>query len=112
MWGPRPTDEVRWRGHNPWDLAENLRPLQLALRTGNGESGPLRRGRKTQDPLEAFVYRHSVSLHERFDELGISHTWDDYGPGTHSWPYWARGLRQTLDEQMAAVRRRRRRRRG
>ena len=22
--------------------------------------------------------------------------WDDYGAGTHTWPYWARDLRQTL----------------
>jgi pimeloyl-ACP methyl ester carboxylesterase len=28
--------------------------------------------------------------------LGIGHVWDDYGPGTHDWPYWRRDLRETL----------------
>ena len=37
--GPAETQEVRWRAHNPHDLAENLRGLALWLRTGNGEPG-------------------------------------------------------------------------
>ena len=37
--GPRATEEVRWRASNPWDLADNLRPLRLAVRTGNGQPG-------------------------------------------------------------------------
>ena len=28
--------------------------------------------------------------------IGIAHTWDDYGPGSHTWPYWTRDLKQTL----------------
>ena len=31
------TEEVRWRAHNPYDLAENLRGLELWMRTGNGQ---------------------------------------------------------------------------
>ena len=38
----------------------------------------------------------SLSLHHRLEALGIDHTWDDYGPGTHTWPYWQRDLQQTL----------------
>ena len=38
----------------------------------------------------------SVSLHNRLSSLGIAHVWDDYGPGTHSWPYWQRDLRRAL----------------
>jgi S-formylglutathione hydrolase FrmB len=38
----------------------------------------------------------SVSLHKRLVALGIPHIWDDYGKGTHTWPYWRRDLRQAL----------------
>ena len=39
LWGPFATQEVRWRAHDPYDLAENLRGLALWLRTGNGQPG-------------------------------------------------------------------------
>ena len=46
---PRDTEEVRWRAHNPADLAENLRGLALWLRTGNGQpGGPVRRRPSTR----------------------------------------------------------------
>jgi len=98
-WGPRPTEEVRWRAHNSWDLAENLRGLDLTIRTGNGmPGGPYGGG----DPIEAYVHQASLDLHERLTQLGIAHVWDDYGPGGHDWPYWQRDLRETLPAIMAA----------
>ena len=103
LFGLRATDEVRWRGHNPWDLAVNLKPLSLTLRTGNGEAGgPYGSGGPT-DPIEPVVHAMGVSLHERFDDLKIAHVWDDYGPGGHAWPYWNRDLTETLPSLMAAV---------
>ena len=35
-------------------------------------------------------------MHDRLERLRIPHVWDDYGPGSHTWPYWARDLRETL----------------
>jgi S-formylglutathione hydrolase FrmB len=97
-WGPRQTEEVRWRGHNPWDLAENLRGLHLTLRTGNGQpGGPYGGG----DPVEAYVHQASTDLHNQLSQLGIAHVWDDYGPGGHAWPYWQRDLKETLPDIMA-----------
>jgi hypothetical protein len=29
-------------------------------------------------------------------DLAIDHHFDDYGPGTHTWPYWQRDLRDVL----------------
>src|SRR2546430_7311823 len=79
-WGPRPTEEVRWRAHNPWDLAENLRGLDLTIRTGNGQSGgPYGRG----DPIESYVHQASLDLHNRLVAPHLKHVWDDYGPGRH-----------------------------
>lgn len=97
-WGQRALEEVRWRAHNPWDLAANLNGLKLILRTGNGlPGGPYGGG----DPVETLCWRMSTSVHERLAEFGVPHTWDDYGAGGHDWPYWQRGLRQTLPELMA-----------
>jgi hypothetical protein len=35
-------------------------------------------------------------MHNRLVTLGIDHTWDDYGPGTHNFAYWNRSLQRTL----------------
>jgi S-formylglutathione hydrolase FrmB len=91
--GPRPTQEVRWRAHNPWDLAANLGGVSLTIRTGNGlPGGPFGGG----DIFEVTVHQMSVSFHAKLARLGIPSRWDDYGPGGHTWPYWQRDLRETL----------------
>jgi S-formylglutathione hydrolase FrmB len=97
VFGSRGTQEIRWRGHNPWHLAANLRGMTLIVRTGNGQpGGPFGGG----DVVEQVVHQMSVSLHQRLQRLAIPHVWDDYGPGGHSWPYWQRDLRRTLPEFM------------
>ena len=101
VWGPRATDLARWREHNPLDLAANLRGLKLLeLRTGNGQPGPLDT-RTSRDNLELEVWRENTAMHGKLDELQIPHVYDDYGPGVHDWPYWARGLEQTLRNLVA-----------
>lgn len=104
LFGLRETEEVRWRGHNPWDLADNLRGMDVTLRSGNGQAGGDFGGGGPTDPggyfLENATYMQSVSLHERLGALGIDHVWDDYGPGTHSFPYWNRSLARTLPRFM------------
>ncbi len=92
--GLRLTEEVRWRGHNPWDLAENLRGLYLQLDTGNGlPGGP---GGDLGDPVEAGVHEAMVNLHDRLAALRIPHRWNDYGAGGHAWFYWKRDLTELL----------------
>ena len=81
------TDEVRWRAHNPVDLAENLRPLELTVRTGNGLPGGEFGG--GPDPVEMAVHRERRRS-TRAAEIDKAHVWDDYGPGAHAWQYWAR----------------------
>ncbi len=104
FWGLRATDEVRWRGHNPWDLAENLRQTALTVRAGNGEAGGEFGGGGPADPggyfLEYATHTQTVSFHERLGTLGIDHVYEDYGPGTHSYAYWDRDLRKTLPTLM------------
>jgi hypothetical protein len=88
---------VRWRGHNPWDLAVNLRGLALTIRTGNGYDA----NGNFADPVEYQVHADSVSLDAKLTALRIPHVFEDYGAGTHSWPYWQADLRKTLPWLMA-----------
>jgi pimeloyl-ACP methyl ester carboxylesterase len=104
LWGPFDTDAVRWRAHNPLDLAENLRGLALWLRTGNGHPGGPFGGGPTIDPIEGGVEVMAKNVHERLKTLHIPHVFDDYGPGHHLWPYWTRGLKETLPAIMARFR--------
>jgi diacylglycerol O-acyltransferase/trehalose O-mycolyltransferase len=102
-WGERSANEARWRAHLPISIASRLRSLALVeLRTGDGRPGPLdRRGTKpgcAACALERFLHTGNVHLHARLRALGIRHVWDDYGPGTHDWPYWRRDLRETLPD--------------
>jgi S-formylglutathione hydrolase FrmB len=104
LWGSYDADQVRWRGHNPFDLAENLRGLALWLRTGNGQPGGPFPGSPGVDAIEAGVWVMAKGLHARLLELGIPHVYDDYGAGQHLWPYWNRDLKQTLPSIMARFR--------
>jgi diacylglycerol O-acyltransferase / trehalose O-mycolyltransferase len=100
QFGDRTLAEANWRAHNPWDLAAKLRGMNLVIDTGNGQPGPLDPAGRSFDPIENGVEQMSVSFHQRLLSLGIPHTWDDYGPGTHSWPYWQRDLTEALPSMM------------
>lgn len=98
IWGPRVTEEVRWRGHNPWDLAENLGNTLLFIRVGNGYvNGAPAPSFATEDT----VHEMSVNMHAELTRLDIAHSYEDYGEGSHSWPYWQEGLHLTLPQQLA-----------
>jgi S-formylglutathione hydrolase FrmB len=92
----------------PIDLAPRLRSLKLLeLRTGDGAPGPLdaagTRPGCVACLIEGFLHPMNVRMHRRLTALGIRHVWDDYGPGTHAWPYWRRDLRATLPDLMRAL---------
>jgi diacylglycerol O-acyltransferase / trehalose O-mycolyltransferase len=92
----------------PIDLAPRLRSLKLLeLRTGDGAPGPLDAAGTRPGcgacVIERFLHPMNVRMHRRLATLGIRHVWDDYGPGTHDWPYWRRDLRETLPDLMRAL---------
>lgn len=102
IYGPRATQEVRWRGHNPTDLAPNLRGMHLQLRTANGVPNPgigenLLSADSVSCVVELGVSMASVNMHQRLERLGIPHLWKDYGPGCHSKPNFTRQIVHTLD---------------
>lgn len=90
--GDRTTEQVRWRAHNPADLVGNLRGLTLSLYTGNGHDDQTGR----IDPVESLVHEETLSLDAALTSAGIAHSLEDYGSGTHTWPYWNRDLRRVL----------------
>jgi len=100
VFGNFDTQNILWRGHNPPDLAANLRGLALGIYTGNGQPGGPLGGPPGTDIIELGAHDMSVNVHRRLARLGIPHLWDDYGKGAHTWPYWARDLRETLPWMM------------
>jgi S-formylglutathione hydrolase FrmB len=101
IYGSRGAHEVRWRGHNPTDLAANLRDLDLQVRAANGFPNLfIGEGRGSADlascAVEAPVHMASVNLHERLHALGIAHAWKDYGAGCHTLPNFQREVVDTL----------------
>jgi S-formylglutathione hydrolase FrmB len=92
-------DDIVWQGHNPATIVGNLRHTDLQLWAGNGEPGPY------DDPaepnpagtaIERFTYQSTTYFADAATEESVPFVLHDYGAGTHTWPYWARDLRQWL----------------
>jgi S-formylglutathione hydrolase FrmB len=98
MFGDRATNEVNWADHDPATLANNLRGLDLFMYVGNGVPGPLDSSPVNPEAslIEGAVHQDTFDFHDRLDALSIPSYYDDYGPGTHSWPYWTRDLQQSI----------------
>lgn len=101
IYGPYATQAVRWHGHNPTDLAGNLRGLKVQVRTANGLIDPaIGENPASEDTaacvIEMGVHAGSVDLHNALTRLGIPHIWKDYGPGCHTPPNFEREIRDTL----------------
>jgi S-formylglutathione hydrolase FrmB len=102
MFGSRLNNEINWAAHDPTTLAPNLRGMRLFMYAGNGAPGPLDTGIPNPQALiiEGGVSELTRLFHNRLQSLGISSFYDPYGPGTHSWPYWARDLRESIGPLM------------
>lgn len=99
IYGPRATQEVRWRGHNPVDLASNLRDVDVQIRTANGIPAPeIGENPASADTascaIEQGVYQGSMSFHNELIRMGKAHLYKDYGNGCHTFPNFTR---QTID---------------
>lgn len=102
IYGPRLTEEIRWRAHNPADLAGNLRGLDLQVRTANGRINQAIGEHPFSIDLiscfvEAGVHDSSVSMHKILDGADVQHLWKDYGDGCHTTPNFQRQVIDTLE---------------
>jgi S-formylglutathione hydrolase FrmB len=96
LWGDKTEQADVWESHNPTDLAAELEGTPLYVSWGNGTVGPLDKEGWTDDGVEAWVAPQNEAFVARLDELGIDAEVDDYGDGLHTWPYWERGLHESL----------------
>ncbi len=98
------TDGINWAAHDPATLAENLRSTRMYMYWGNGQPGPFdspSTGLLGAIGIEGMIWRDNNDFQARLDSLGIPAYFDDYGPGTHSWPYWTRDLGWSIDKVMS-----------
>jgi S-formylglutathione hydrolase FrmB len=100
FFGSQLTDGINWAAHDPATLAENLRDTHIYMYWGNGQPGPLDSGAPNGGAMfiEGAVWVDTNAFQRRLDSLGIPAYFDDYGAGTHSWPYWERDLQWSIGQ--------------
>ena len=97
-WGPYLTHEANWRGHNPPDLAPNLRGMAVQLTTGTGVPCD---GDSGVDRTEAGVSILTNSFALALQRAGVPYDLVLHACGTHQWHYWERDLAAWLPKAMA-----------
>jgi S-formylglutathione hydrolase FrmB len=104
VWGPWATQAIRWRGHNPADLAGNLRGMTLWLTTGRGlPGGPAMDDTSALElGMEAAVAVTNDSFDRVLTAQDIPHSYEPYPVGGHVWWYWQQAFRRAWPT-MAAV---------
>ena len=97
IWGLRPLHEVRQRGHNPVDLADNLVDTRVWFRTGMGLlGGP---GPKDNSPgLEPAIWPTNERFAQALSASGVRHTYEAYPQGGHNWWHWQEGFQKAWPE--------------
>ena len=97
------TDAANWDSHDPMKLVPQLKGMAVYISYGNGEPGPLDGDRTDIDELEVWIDEGNVRFVDALEQEGIPATVNDYGPGTHSWPYWDRELLASLPLLLGAL---------
>ena len=102
FFGDPVTDGINWAAHDPATLAENLRWTRMYMYWGNGKDGPYDKPGSSggANGIEALIWGDNNYFQARLNSLGIPAYFDDYGNGTHSWPYWTRDLRWSIGRIM------------
>jgi diacylglycerol O-acyltransferase / trehalose O-mycolyltransferase len=103
IWGDPSVDRAQWAAHDPAELAGRLKGVRLFVASGNGEPGPLDRGRPHHDAIEARVLAESRAFAARLHRLHVPVRVDFYGPGVHDWPYWQRELHRSLPLLLSTI---------
>lgn len=85
-------------GHNPIDLAPNLRHTRMYVFTGDGTINPAMGlpGGPISGPLEAGLKLQNDRLVDELRAAGSDVTYTVH-PGTHDWPYWRADLAVAID---------------
>jgi S-formylglutathione hydrolase FrmB len=102
FFGNPDTDGINWAAHDPTTLAENLRWTRIYMYWGNGKDGPFDNPGSSggANGIETLIWADNNYFQSRLNSLGIPAYFNDYGNGTHSWPYWTRDLRWSIGRIM------------
>ena len=97
IFGDRAADGINWAAHDPATLAANLRGMRLFVLSGDGRPGPFDTApNPAGTAIEAGAFRLTELFIARLRAASIPVEYHPYGPGTHTWPYWARDLRDVI----------------
>lgn len=102
MFGSRAMNEIDWQGHDPADLVDNLRDVDLWLFTATGLPGPYDSGapNPSTSGIEFATHESTERFAQRAQQQGVPFHLVDYKYGTHTWSYWARDLIEYLPHAM------------
>jgi S-formylglutathione hydrolase FrmB len=103
MFGSHLDHETNWKGHDPTTLVTNLRDSQLFLYTATGIPGPYdspSSGLPAAMAIEGATHVSTMDFVAHAKAAGVPYTLDDYVFGTHTFPYWARDLREFVGPMM------------
>jgi diacylglycerol O-acyltransferase/trehalose O-mycolyltransferase len=103
IWGDDGSGHPTLADTNPINDVPALEGTDLYISFGNGEPGPLDPPNKEFDELEQWVGEGDENFLGALNAADIPATIDAYGPGTHSWNYWDRELRNSLPLLMNAI---------
>lgn len=101
-WGDPVEQSDIWDAHDPVAMVEALAGKPVYLSWGDGQPGPLDPEGASMDDLEAWVAPQNAALAAGFETLGIDAVVES-GTGTHTWPYWERGLHHAMPILLAAL---------
>lgn len=101
IWGNRLLDDVRRRGHNPVDLADNLADTHVWFRTGMGVAGGPGPKDLETGGLEAFLWPTNESFAAALRTAGVRHTYQAYPLGGHNWYHWQQGFQLAWPQMQA-----------
>lgn len=104
MFGSHLDHEVNWKGHDPTTLVTNLRDSRLFLYTATGAPGAYDSpspGLPAAMAIEAATHYSTMDFAAHARAAGVAYSLVDDVFGTHSFPYWARDLRQFVGPMMA-----------
>lgn len=96
LFGSYKDGDARWAANSPYDLAENLRGLDIWLSAGSGTPDAAEQTDDSADTMEAHLHNHGGRFAARLNNLGIKHVWAPRDTGMHNWFAWQRELKAWL----------------
>jgi hypothetical protein len=86
---------ARWKEHNPYDLATQLKHIPLFISAGDGQPGPLDDRGAALDSIESSINAQNKEFVKQLRAVGANAKIALYGHGTHNWTYWQRELHRS-----------------